>query len=360
MRIAFVLERLGNGGAERVTSALANELSKNQEFEIHVFTCVKEVKEYKLSNNVKRHNMESNHKGRIITLVNKCNYLRKDIQKIQPDVVISLATPKTTILLSMLHFFRKFFFIVSERNDPNQYPKAAILKKLRNFAYRVSDGVVFQTFDAKKYFSEKIQIKSTVIPNPISADLPKRWTEDRRKVIVNFCRLEPQKNIEMLLNAFANVSNDLNEYQLYIYGEGPSKSHLEAVCKKLNLEEKVKFMNFSTQIHLDIIDASLFVSSSNYEGMSNSMLEAIAIGVPTICTNCPIGGARMIIKQNVNGILVPVGDVDQLALEIKRVLLDTNLSHQLSINGVKLRDDLSISLVSQKWLSFIESRGKNE
>lgn len=98
----------------------------------------------------------------------------------------------------------------------------------------------------------------------------------------------------------------------------------------------------------------IHVSSSDYEGISNSMLEALAIGLPCICTDCPVGGAKMVIKNNINGILIPVGD--QKALEQKMILLAENdeLIEKLSQNAVKIRTKLSISNIADEWISFIE------
>ena len=116
--------------------------------------------EYDLPSNVKRHVMNPG-KNRIGTLKNKCDYLTKELKSIRPDIVYSLATPKTTIMLCFLSIQRKFTLVVSERNDPNQYPKSDFLKKMRNVAYKIADGVVFQTQDAKNFFC-KIKIARPV------------------------------------------------------------------------------------------------------------------------------------------------------------------------------------------------------
>lgn len=93
----------------------------------------------------------------------------------------------------------------------------------------------------------------------------------------------------------------------------------------------------------------MFVSSSSFEGLSNSMLEAMAIGLPTICTDCPCGGARMIIINGVNGILVPNGDKDALAQAMAQVADDSKLAAYLSKNAMKIREDLSIKKIARLW-----------
>ena len=84
------------------------------------------------------------------------------------------------------------------------------------------------------------------------------------------------------------------------------------------------------------------------------MLEAMAIGLPTICTVCPAGGARAIIKDHENGILVPVNDVQAMADAMKEVADNPELAEKLSINGTKIREDLSVDKIVNRWMELIE------
>ena len=97
----------------------------------------------------------------------------------------------------------------------------------------------------------------------------------------------------------------------------------------------------------------MFVSSSDFEGMSNSMLEAMGMGLPTICTDCPAGGARAIIKDHENGILVPIKDVESMYRAMKEVAENKELAEKLSVNGTKLRDELSVDKIVSQWLEVI-------
>ena len=117
----------------------------------------------------------------------------------------------------------------------------------------------------------------------------------------------------------------------------------------MGLSDRVVLYGHTTNIHQKINNASLFVSSSNYEGISNSMLEAIALGIPSICTDCPAGGAREIIDSEINGILVPVGDRQAMAIAMRKLLNDTSLAESISNEGIKLRETISVSEISKKW-----------
>lgn len=351
-RIAFVLERLGNGGAERVTAALAKEFVYKYKYEVHIFTFVKEENEYEIPKEVVRHVMPNIGRSRLDTIRKKCFYLDKEVKRINPDVVFSLATPKTTIMLSFLSINRRFKFIVSERNDPNSYPKGVLLKKLRDLAYSISDGIVFQTEDARDCFCNLIRKKSIVIPNPISASLPDTYCGIRDKRIVNFCRLEPQKNLMLLIESMVKIHIDYPGYVLEIYGDGSQRIELQNYCIANGIDKYIHFMGFENEIYKKIVNAALFVSSSNYEGISNSMLEAVAIGVPTISTDCPIGGARMVIEDHKNGILVPVNGKTEMVAAIKEILSNENFANQLSANGVKIRDKFSVGNIAEQWDGF--------
>lgn len=76
---------------------------------------------------------------------------------------------------------------------------------------------------------------------------------------------------------------------------------------------KIKsFEGFRNDVHEKIADATMFVMSSDYEGLSNALLEAMAMGLPCISTDSPPGGARMVIRNGQNGLLVPVGNKEKL------------------------------------------------
>ena len=97
----------------------------------------------------------------------------------------------------------------------------------------------------------------------------------------------------------------------------------------------------------------MFVSSSDFEGMSNSMLEAMALGLPCVCTDCPAGGARAVIKDGENGLLTPVGDSHALYLAMKKVAENPELAAKLSKNSVKIREEQSVDKIIKKWMELI-------
>lgn len=354
MTIAFVIEKLRGGGAERITAALANEFCKNEPNEIHIIVFSRQPDiDYSTDPRLHWHVLSDTSGGRWKKIASKYFFLRNTIHKIAPQCVISLAIPRTTALLVLSMLGQRIPLILSERNDPEQFPTTKIWRKIRDLTYKIADGVVFQTEDARDHFTKNIKSKSAVISNPITASLPVPYTGQRNQRIVNFCRLVPQKNLDLLIDSFSDISAELSDYILEIYGDGPEKKRLEDKVRMLNLDHRVVFRGHSEHIYEDIHQAALFVSSSDYEGISNSMLEAIAMGIPTICTDCPAGGARQTINNGNNGILVPVRDRKALSAAMKNVLNDKKMCEDLSKAGSRLREELSVEVIAKKWLDFV-------
>ncbi|MBQ7249227.1 MAG: glycosyltransferase, partial [Deltaproteobacteria bacterium] len=238
--------------------------------------------------------------------------------------------------------------VFSDRTDPQlEYPADHPIVALKKKYYPRANAAVFQTPDARDYYDWLPGLETHMIPNFIRSDLlPPPYDGERRHDIVSFSRLHPVKNIPMMIAAFKRLLSDYPDYTLHIYGEGEIKDELEQLIIDEGLYNAVKMVGFDTKIHLKVRDAAMFVSTSDREGISNSMLEAMAIGLPTICTDCPAGGARLTIKNGENGLLIPVRDEDALYAAMRRVLEEPGLSEKLSKNAVKLREELTIEKVA--------------
>ena len=279
--------------------------------------------------------------------------------KSRPDsTVIAFLQPSIPIVL-LAGRKAKNRIIISERGDSNRLMKHrygfGFIKKY----YERADRVVFQTVDAQSVYPENIASKGTVIFNPIKEDLPERYTGERNKNITTFCRISHQKNLPLLVDAFAELHKSYGDYRLRIIGDTANEDDEKAlketkeIITKLGIDQLVDFEPFSFNVHQEIIKDAVYVNSSDYEGMSNAMLEAMAIGMPVVCTDCPVGGAKAIIKNGENGILVPMKDKKSLADALLKIISDKELSQQLSENAVKLKEELSLSNIAEKWMKLI-------
>ena len=157
--------------------------------------------------------------------------------------VVALALP-ADCFAGLLSIFTRKRVIVSERNDPRQYPNSKMYRILRDFCFCLADTCIFQTNDAMRCFNKRVQKKGVVIPNPINQELEKfEWKRNNNNVIA-VGRLNTQKNYPMLLRAFSIFSSCHPEYKLEIYGDGALEEELKKQCADLKIESKVYFKGF--------------------------------------------------------------------------------------------------------------------
>lgn len=347
MKIIFTIGRLGGGGAERVVSVLANSFIEYGH-EVNIITLSENDKPaYPLKNNVKRISIIKDKNE------NKIRYfkrIRKTIIELNPSVVISFLTYiNVYILISLI--FSGIKVIVSERNDPKYSPERRLMRVLRKFTYVFASGYVFQTKKATEYFSKRIRRNSIIIKNPISNLIP-RPKPKCKKDIIAVGRLTRQKNYIMLLNAYKKIYKKIPDYRLSIYGEGEERYNIEKYILENNLQDNVILMGQVSDIYNKINGSSLFVMASDIEGMPNALIEAMALGIPSICTNCNSGGPAELITNFENGILVEVGNEEELANAIMLVLNDNNISERISKNSIKIREELDIDVITKQWLDY--------
>lgn len=238
----------------------------------------------------------------------------------------------------------------SERNDPASFGSG----RIRRIAYTLSDRVVFQTGGAMEYFGGSIRKKGCVIPNPVSGLLPEPFAGKRRKTVVSVGRLEEQKNHRLLLLAFKEFSDRFKDYTLHLYGKGALEPELRKLAGTLGMEDKVFFEGFQRDVLQLAADAGMYVLSSDYEGISNSLLEAMAIGLPVISTDCPCGGSRLCIEQGVNGLLTPVGDVRALAEAMSSIAESQELGDRLGREAQCVRERFSADNIAARWIGLME------
>lgn len=242
--------------------------------------------------------------------------------------------------------------VFCERNHPVRPDMPANIIRIRDRITRRCSAAVFQTQEERDYYTW-LKCPTAVIPNPVKEDLPAPFTGERRHEIVNFCRLNKQKNIPLLIGAFEKLLRVYPDYTLRIYGRGDEKDNLVALTREKGLEDFVFFEDFASDVHDRIRDAAMYVCSSDFEGLSNSMLEAMAIGMPCVCTDCEGGGARMMIRHGENGLLTPIGDEQALYEAMKKLAEDPGLAARLGSEAAKVRRELSIEQIAERWESII-------
>ncbi len=279
--------------------------------------------------------------------------------KNNPDVtVIAFLQPSIPITLFASNNLPNRV-ITSERADPYRLLKKRYGYNFIKKYYQRADAVVFQTNDAKAAYPENISVKGTVIFNPINDKLPEPYFGDREKYVTTFCRISRQKNLPVLVEAFAEFHKEFGDYRLKIIGEPQndddraSFDETKSLADKLGVADYIDYLPFSSEVHKLIIRDAMYINSSDYEGMSNAMLEAMAIGMPVVCTDCPIGGANAVIENNENGILTEVGNAEEMCDAMKKIASDKGFSEKISRNASQIRYNLSLENTAKKWMELL-------
>lgn len=355
IKVTFVIPSLGSGGAERVVSNLSNEFTALG-MNVNVIMLANRNLYYPLNDNVGIEYLDCEKDNSLPFFKRyklRLKKIKSAVKKINPDVVISFMS-ETNIDVCFAMRGLKIPLIVSERNDPAIDPASKAKQYMRKIAYRKPSGFVFQTPDAQRYFSKRIQEKSCIILNPLSATLPTPYEGKRDKRIVSVGRLNKQKNFPLLFDAFAEFVKEYPDYKLEIYGEGLLKEKLQQYILQLGMENKVSLMGFCKDVHDKIKTASMFVMSSDFEGMPNALLEAMAIGMPCISTDCPCGGPRMLIREYENGMLVKTKSKDSIFKAMKYMVDNPHKAYQMGKKSQKIRAEADASAVVQTWIDYIE------
>lgn len=346
-KIVFVIPDMPGGGTERVVALLANEYSKRG-ISVAILLFAGNERAYPLDPQIEVVSVGGPSEGDLLTRFLRLWRMRQFYRN-NKNCKIWAFSAMGAVFSAVASLGQRHFFLVSERNDPSRYEH----RRIRDFFYCFADVVVCQTPDAVEQFSQKIRRKSVVIPNPLQVTESPFFGE-REKRIVAVGRLNVQKNHSLLLRAFASFIENHTDYILEIYGRGELEQELRRLAFNLKIDQKVVFKGFSEHILSDIRTAAMYVLSSDYEGISNSMLEAMALGLPVIATDCPIGGARMFIKNGVNGFLTPVGDVQSLARAMGRLADEAALAEQFGREAMKLKEELTVAKIADRFLEFGE------
>ncbi len=290
---------------------------------------------------------------RVLSIFERTTILRKAIKKLSADVIISFVdiTNVYTLLASL---GIKIPVIVSERSNPYFLHTNRFYRMLRHFTYKFAQYIIVQTKSAAEFFYRFKLLKSriVIIPN-IARVVPSSYkNRNIKKEIITIGRLSPEKGHSALIKAFAMISNEYNNYNLTIYGEGICRSELENMVMDLGLQDRIYLPGTTKDTWKVLSDASLFILPSKTEGFPNALCEAMAVGLPVVATDC--FGSRDIVCHEEDGLLVPIDDINALANAMKRLLNDQELREKLGANAKQVCDRFSEERIYAKWDDLLE------
>lgn len=355
-RIALFINSLQKGGSERVMVNLA-EFLHHKGYEILLVTQYKKDVEYEISPDIRRIYSEPDQSqlggGRIHNFLVRFNTLKNIWKDFKPDVVLSFLG-KNNLMAIMTTLFLPAKVAVSVRGEPTMEYEGKIMQLTAKFMFRFADGVAMQTKQAAQFFPKAVRKKVEILSNPLNpVFINRRFEGPREDIIVAAGRLDDNKNHAMLIHAFAKIADEYPGMRLVIFGEGENREKLEKLITEKNLSDRVSLPGNVSDIADRICSARIFTLTSNTEGMPNSIMEAMALGIPVISTDCPCGGPAMLIEDSVNGLLVPVGDAYALADAFRKILSDNEFEITLGNNAYESSKKYDPQKVNSQWEKFL-------
>lgn len=355
MHVCFLYSSMNKGGAERTIQSISNYLIENGQ-DVSIIVLAGTESSYKLNSKVNFYRLDlfkhttgfHNTISKKITMIKK---VKRQLSHMDIDVVICFSVV-TQLLAVLSNLKRKFKIVGAERNNPYIFQKNTKWYFIKKPLSLLMDGFIFQTIKSSEFYPKKTVKKGVIIPNSVVVSCHKKYSFNN-KSICSVGRLENQKDFITLIKAFSIVSKELEDYSLDIYGEGKEKNNLQNLINELNLDDLAHLHGIKDNIHEKMLDSSIFVLSSKYEGMPNALMEAMALGMPVISTNCDMGPEELIC-HNFNGLLVNVGDYEEMANQIIAIAKNKELANKLSSNAIRIVESNSVSNVGMKYKNYIE------
>ncbi len=357
-RLLFSVSSLSAGGAERVISELAGSFAETG-WEVGVLTLGGQANDhYTLHPEVEHIALDLIWDSRnlwqsVVSNVRRSRIIRQAAVLFSPQVVISFIDQNNVRLLAALRG-SGIPVIVSERIDPRRHPVGRSWALARRVLYPLAARVVVQTESVAQWAARIVpRSRVRVVPNFVR-ELPLPILEGREAAhLLAVGRLDRQKGFDVLLTAFARADLMPRGVRLTILGEGPERATLQALARKLGIAEAVHLPGVVKDPETWMARCTAFVLPSRYEGFPNALVEAMAMGCPTIASDCD-SGPREIVRHEIDGLLVPPEDSEALARALVRLFDDSVLRGRLGRRAIEIRNRFVRERILGQWEALIE------
>ncbi len=344
-KIAFLINSLTNGGAERVISNLVSTL-KLDGYDVELI-CLEKDNFYEVGKNVK------------ITYLSQFNGQESSIKKLLMLVVLAFRLKKyikaNDIKIVQSHLFRanyvnslaKIFAskhivqLVSAVSATSKYSKNNLASKINLFLinklYKYADLLIFKARAMRDDFVNNFHLtnNSIVINNPIDIDKInnlKNYSKNsifnfdkNKKYIVSMGRFHKQKRQKDLVDAFNAIYKKYDELEIIFLGDGEERENIKRYTKEIGLNNKIHFLGNVKNPYYYLNNSYLYISTSSSEGFPNALVEAMCCNLPVISTDCMTGPREILspetdfnkilekgMEESNLGILIAVSDIDSL------------------------------------------------
>lgn len=355
--IAMFISSLNKGGSERVLVNLA-EYFYSIGYRVTIVTQYRLENEFSVSEGISRVlseiTPEEMGRGRISNFLRRFSKLRRIWKQEKPDLILSFIG-KNNMMALLTSRFLGIPVVVSVRGEPGEEYYSGGLRLAARLLFPLADGMVLQTEESAGFFPPAVQKKAVILKNSLNpAFLREPYQGEREKRIVAVGRIDANKNHEMIIRAFAEIAHSYPDFELTIYGEGELRRFLTGLAGELGLENRIHLPGSVSDVAEAIYRASVFVLSSYSEGMPNTLIEAMALGLPAIATDCPCGGPRELIRDGFNGFLIQPGSRQELADTLRKLLDDPRLAGEIGRNAAGIREELCPDVINRTWKEYLE------
>ncbi len=355
-KIAFFINSLHKAGAERVACNLMSYLQQ-QGHEILLVTQHRDEDEYVLPSGIRRvlSDLTEEETGKSRLLNFRCRYrkLKRIWQQERPQVILSFIGKNNVMALLTARPCR-IPVVAAVRGTPALEYEGRGLKEAAFLTFPWAAGVILQTEQSREFFPPRVQKKTTILPNPLHEDFIRPvWKGEREKTIVTVGRMDENKNQQMAIEAFAALAEAFSDYRLILYGNGELREKLWQKVRELGIGERVSLPGSIRDVAGALEKASVFLLTSDTEGMPNTLLEAMALGTACISTDCPCGGPAMLISDGENGFLVPVRDTKAMTEKLRLLLQDSSLREQMGRAAAKVQEVYAPEVVLPQWEAYL-------
>jgi glycosyltransferase involved in cell wall biosynthesis len=356
------ISELAGGGAERVVATLANHWAR-QGWSVTVVTLGPQSRDfYALHPAVGRLALSlTGESGHFLDGIRqnwrRVRALRQVLRQVQPDVALAMMNRSNILLALASAGMKKTVVVGSERCYPPHFPLGRIWHALRKYAYPRLDAVVAQTHECARWIREHVGTSAVpVIPNAACWPLPDNSpilvpdavVPRARKILLAIGRMSPEKNFEALIDTFAALAGKHPDWDLVILGDGPDRRRLEAKVKKHASGKRIFLPGMAGNIGAWYMRSDLYAMTSLAEGFPNTLAEALAHGLPAVGFDCDTG-PRDILRHEVDGLLVPLGDMPVLQAALDRLMGDDCLRRAFAARAVEARERFSMEKITGRW-----------
>lgn len=330
-KVIFALPNMSSGGAERVVSILANNLVKRG-VKVEIWLYYGLTLHYQLDKLVQVDYLDLENfsiRKRIAILHSKL----KQVKQKERDIVFIPFLGAILNISVVANLGTGIPLVACERNNPYIHGTTLLQKIKAQIPFLMATHCVFQTPDARDYYSLVSSHRCSVIINPITQSSYNWKGVLSPSRLISVCRLHKQKNLPMTFDVVELLKQKIPDLHIDIYGDGDLKYAIEDEIDKRGLAHNVSLMGVTKNVPFVLSNASVFISTSDFEGISNSMLEAMSVGMPLLCTDCPIGGARLMLKDGA-GILSPIKDAELFANSLEELLSNHKKATELGAKEI--------------------------